>query len=291
MAKKITKEAVFNYLFKAVENNKNKLAFNLSKSKRKRVEDFQNKVCEELNEKEKNKENKDYTWITEYKLEDREEKDRIDIYGKPIDDNQDAYTWIIEIDATRADQIGKKMISRFALFKEKKIMYVVIAYPGTKSMQVPECDKYIQYGYDVLKTMNKQNDLKAIYVKQLNEKDGSEKIEPNCVAKFSLQTNTYPSMSQVIKAATEEWLRKNNNDFYELIRRATKSTSLKPKRTPNHNRLQKVFSKNPLKKNPIEILCNDSIVGYVTSQWILNGDNENFTLIKDFFSEEGIIIS
>lgn len=59
---------------------------------------------------------------------------------------------IVEIDATRADQVAKKMFSRFAYAKKagRKLIYVALLYPGTEAMNVHECQKYFVFGTDVL---------------------------------------------------------------------------------------------------------------------------------------------
>lgn len=92
--------------------------------------------------------------------------------------NVQEYTVIIEIDATRADQVAKKMMSRFswAIQTQKKIygregndikeeisipadsiVYVSLLYPGTNAMNPEECKKYFVMGAEVLTKLNSNN--------------------------------------------------------------------------------------------------------------------------------------
>lgn len=70
---------------------------------------------------------------------------------------------IIEIDATRADQVAKKMLSRFCYFSMKDnkqpIIYIALLYQGTSSMNPDECKKYFRMGAEVLKRINNQSIL------------------------------------------------------------------------------------------------------------------------------------
>lgn len=82
------------------------------------------------------------------------------------------YEMIVEIDATRADQVAKKMLSRFCYSSliNKPIIYVALLYQGTTSMNPEECKKYFQMGYEVLKDINSQNVLIG-YIIEKNGKD------------------------------------------------------------------------------------------------------------------------
>lgn len=95
--------------------------------------------------------------------------------------NLKEYTVIIEIDATRADQVAKKMMSRFywaipsqdqkkiyirgeegSDMKEisipaNPIVYVSLLYPGTNAMNPEECKKYFVMGAEVLTKLNSNN--------------------------------------------------------------------------------------------------------------------------------------
>ena len=86
-------------------------------------------------------------------------KDRADVYARFDDD----YEVIIEIDATRADQLAKKLLSRYCYHLDatpaKKLIYISLLYPGTDKMNVNECKKYFLYGETLMKT-----DANAAYI-------------------------------------------------------------------------------------------------------------------------------
>lgn len=85
-------------------------------------------------------------------------KDRADI-RQEISLNNTEYELIIEIDATRADQVAKKMMSRFcyAVLKKKPIVYVALLYKGTSSMNSDECKKFFKMGYELIKKISESN--------------------------------------------------------------------------------------------------------------------------------------
>nr|WP_254318922.1 hypothetical protein [Vibrio cholerae] len=85
--------------------------------------------------------------------------DAIDIYG----DNED-FVVAIELDKHRADQVAKKFVSRMAIMPDKKIYYVSICYPGTKSMSKPECIKY--FGYCSNLALRMQNEYLGFMVEE-----------------------------------------------------------------------------------------------------------------------------
>jgi hypothetical protein len=67
-------------------------------------------------------------------------KDAVDIFGTSTE-----ALVVIELDKNRADQVAKKFVSRSAIFKDKKIYYISLCYPGTDRMSVGECIKYFGY--------------------------------------------------------------------------------------------------------------------------------------------------
>ncbi len=69
------------------------------------------------------------------------------------------YILIVEFDTTRADQVAKKMLSRYYYADKctKPTVYVCLLYPGTKNMNSNECVKYMKMGKDVLLSMNSSN--------------------------------------------------------------------------------------------------------------------------------------
>ncbi len=95
----------------------------------------------------------DGVWEKEYKYNlDKNRRDSIDVYGEC-----DGIPVVIEIDTMRADQLAKKMISRFAGFLDRPILYIAICYPGTESMSRGECVKYFEYGRMVLTGINHES--------------------------------------------------------------------------------------------------------------------------------------
>ena len=82
--------------------------------------------------------------------------DRADVYAATDD-----YEIIIEIDATRADQVAKKFVSRLCyhiLFSRlkgrKKLIYAALLYKGTDNMNVDECLKYFSFCNEIIKNLN-----------------------------------------------------------------------------------------------------------------------------------------
>ena len=71
------------------------------------VEKFQESIKDILNN-DKN----GYKWEIEEKAKGRSEKDSIDILGQA----KNMQNWIIEIDATRSDQVSQKLLSRMCIF-------------------------------------------------------------------------------------------------------------------------------------------------------------------------------
>ena len=88
-------------------------------------------------------------------------KDNIDSYNDKCDIfvETERYIVIVELDATRADQVAKKMLSRYyyADKSRKPTVYVCLLYPGTEKMNPNECIKYMKMGKDVLLSMNPAN--------------------------------------------------------------------------------------------------------------------------------------
>ena len=108
-------------------------------------------------------------------------KDRADIRIEKINFEGKDYELIIEIDATRADQVAKKMMSRFcyATVINKPIVYVALLYQGTKSMNSDECKKYFKMGEEVLKKINPSNILIGYIVDKDKQKDVYDSQECN----------------------------------------------------------------------------------------------------------------
>ena len=102
-----------------------------------------------------------------------DKNDRADVWV-----DKDDYEVIIEIDAARADQVGKKMLSRYcysARISPKPVVYVALLYQGTTSMNQGECEKYFQMGYEVLKKINDDN----IFIGYIISNQGDILYRPN----------------------------------------------------------------------------------------------------------------
>lgn len=148
------------------------------------VERFQDNLTEWLNLY-----TNTHKWKKEKSSTTRKEGDSIDIYGKA---NNGENEWIIEIDATRADQVAKKMLSRFALWaleKDKPITYIVVLYPNTQNGRA-ECKKFINFGNMLIKKINKKSSVIGVILGKdkrdaenssilFTDKDYIEIVNPN----------------------------------------------------------------------------------------------------------------
>ena len=95
-----------------------------------KVNEFRDAILKQLSS-ETNK----YNWESEQKHSGRLEKDSVDILGQAPHKPK----WIIEIDATRTDQVSQKLLSRLALWgKKDAIQYVAILYPDAHSVAFPK---------------------------------------------------------------------------------------------------------------------------------------------------------
>lgn len=88
------------------------------------IKEYQKDICAELSKTVPN-----YLWKIEYKA-DQSAQDSIDIYGKPYDNKNKQV--VIEIDASRHDQIATKFMSRLSLVGlDEPLFYVALLYPDT----------------------------------------------------------------------------------------------------------------------------------------------------------------
>ena len=105
---------------------------------------------------------------TEYSLSENL-ADSIDKYHDKCDlfVKTERYIVIVELDATRADQVAKKMLSRYYYADKypKPVVYVCLLYPGTEKMNPNECIKYMTMGKDVLLSMNPANRFIGAFIK------------------------------------------------------------------------------------------------------------------------------
>lgn len=121
-----------------------------------KVESFQKELCDALNTARNG-----YTWDIEVQAPGRSEKDSIDILGQA----KGQPNWIIEIDATRSDQVSQKLLSRLALWGQKEpIQYVAILYPDAHKKGQPACEKYLRYGDEIFKKLNSQSSVIGIFI-------------------------------------------------------------------------------------------------------------------------------
>jgi hypothetical protein len=91
-------------------------------------------------------------------------RDRCDVYAETSE-----YQMLVEIDATRADQLAKKMLSRYyyahTTSQNRPTIYICLLYPGTDSMNPNECIKYMEMGKEVLLAMNSKNRFIGGFIK------------------------------------------------------------------------------------------------------------------------------
>lgn len=147
----------FENLITAVESSLP--AERIQESKHAWVSEFQKNLQENLNSVENG-----YDWEIEYDSSEHPEHDRIDVCGVPKGSPKRTPKWIIEIDATRADQIAKKFVSRLALYGlGESINYVAIMYPDTANGKA-ECEKYLRYCRDIMKKINPKSAVYGIFI-------------------------------------------------------------------------------------------------------------------------------
>ena len=183
------------------------------------VEDFQESIKERLNESKNG-----YTWDIEQKAKGRSERDSIDIWGLPSDCvnskgfmstlPEGTVRWIIEIDATRSDQVSQKFLSRVALWGLKEpIRYVAILYPDTQNGK-SACEKYLRYCNDILQTINDKSSVEGIFVVP-----GSNTIEVLNFSEsshFKVNDKECKSMSEACAEAIRVYMNAHPGTYAEL---------------------------------------------------------------------------
>jgi len=190
------------------------------------VEKFQESIKDLLN-----KANTGYVWDTEQKISGRTERDSIDILGvsttksKRITksdsiDIMDLLTikpkWIIEIDATRSDQVSQKMLSRLALCGLKApIIYVAILYPDTQGGK-NACEKYLRYGNALFKAINPKSNIFGIFVDPSN---GSiEVLDFQKPSHFEVNGKECESMNEAAEEVIKVYLKKHPVSYAKLVK-------------------------------------------------------------------------
>lgn len=172
------------------------------------VEEFQENLKNELN-----KVNNGYKWEIEKKAKGRSEKDSIDILGQSKG-NPD---WIIEIDATRSDQVSKKLLSRLALWGLKSpIQYVAILYPDTQKGK-KSCEKFLRYGSVILDKINKCSSVIGIFVNQSTGDIEVQRYKPGRYSDhFYVEGNECKSMGDAAARAIKVYLSKHSVSYDQL---------------------------------------------------------------------------
>lgn len=221
-------------------------------------------------------------WEIEYKKTHSPFNDRIDIFHKA---SKSGYNWIIEIDASRADQVAKKAFSRFALFGSGRnaipFFYVAIVYPGTDNMSINEVIKYSRYGHAIAKKMNDNNEWRTIII---DCKHDCVKVINFNNLRFMVNGVGVFRMGRAVEKAIKEYFKQSNNRSYSLLSKYLQAYN------GNYNGLQTIISKNPLTKNPIVMQDETGTKFYLTNQWSFLGESCNFDEIVKFFKKYNIII-
>ena len=170
------------------------------------VEQFQENIKVELN----NNANV-YKWETEKKIPGRSERDSVDIFGQTLGKPN----WIIEIDATRSDQVSQKLLSRTALWGIKDpIQYVAILYPDAHKKGKSACEKYLRYGNEIIHKINKDSSIVGIFVDPDN--DSVEVLQFNERCHFKVNGKECKNMNEVAAEALKLYLSKHCVSYAKL---------------------------------------------------------------------------
>ena len=170
------------------------------------VELFQKEVCDALN-----KVHNGYTWDIEVQAKGRLEKDSIDILGQA----KGQQNWIIEIDATRSDQVSQKLLSRLSLWgKKDPIQYVAILYPDAHNKGQSACEKYLRYGNEICQIINKDSSVLGIFVDPvLNTVEVLQFGEPS---HFDVNGTECKSMADAAAEAVRAYATMHPSNFKQL---------------------------------------------------------------------------
>lgn len=169
------------------------------------VERFQESIKDNLNGM-----SSGYVWEIEKKAKGRSERDSIDILGK-AKGNSD---WIIEIDATRSDQVSQKLLSRMALWGlQSPVQYVAILYPDTQNGK-KACEKYIRYGNAILKKINGKSSVTGIFIDPLS--GVVEVLQFNSSDHFYVNGVECKSMNEAASKAIKEYAIKHPQTYSQL---------------------------------------------------------------------------
>ena len=175
----------------------------------KKVEAFQKRIKKELNKFKKS--SKDYWWAIEQKCPGRLEKDSIDILGRACYRPK----WIIEIDATRTDQVSQKLLSRLTLWgKKNPIQYVAILYPDAHNRGQSACEKYLRYGNEIIKELNDKSSVTGIFV--FPDEDAVEVVDFKGRSHFMVDGKECGSMNDAAAEAVSVFCTKHPVSYKDL---------------------------------------------------------------------------
>ena len=162
----------------------------------KKVELFQESIKDILNASATG-----YLWDTEVQAKGRSERDSVDILGQAKGQKD----WIIEIDATRTDQVSQKLLSRLTLWGIKDpIQYVAILYPDAHNKGQAACEKYLRYGNAIIKKMNAQSSVIGIFVDPVT--NSVEVAQFNESNHFMVNGKACNSMTQAAAEAIKDYV-------------------------------------------------------------------------------------
>ena len=177
-----------------------------------KVEDFQKRIRDELNKLREGP--KDYKWAIEQQCPGRLEKDSIDILGRAPREQK----WIIEIDSSRTDQVSQKMLSRLTLWgKKEPIQYVAILYPDAKEKGKSACEKYLRYGNDIIKELNKKSSVIGIFV--FPDEDAVELLDFKDRTHFLVEGKECGSMDEAAREVMTVFCTKHPISYVDLKKR------------------------------------------------------------------------
>jgi hypothetical protein len=177
-----------------------------------KVVDFQIEIRDELRKYHKSR--KDYWWEKEQQCPGRMEKDSIDILGRAPHKPK----WIIEIDATRTDQVSQKLLSRLTLWgKKNPIQYVAILYPDSQNSGQSACEKYLRYGNEIVKKLNDKSSVTGIFV--FPDTGVVELVDFKDHSHFKVEGKECGSMNEAAAEALTVFCTKHPVSYEELKKR------------------------------------------------------------------------
>lgn len=288
MAKGRKPSQIENIIGKAVFENRQKILEHLNRGKENKnnhdnIEEFQRAVCGKISNSESFSSS---TWSVEISSANRKEKDSIDIFG-----NDKEAIYIIEIDAARGDQVAKKFLSRIAIWGlNNHITYIALLYPSTQKQGKPECEKFVRFSNDILKTIKNKSKVIGIYIDCEKEiingierwdYKGIELWDYNMLSGFVItdknkkSSKMVPSMRQCAKEAVKLFIKNHNLQDYD--------------------NLKKVFGRfvnNEKGKSRYSSLENlGDVRVYVYTQWREFGNqSSSWSKFVDICKKQGIII-